>query len=141
MDAASESTAAGTGWRHPCPRCRYDTVGLEAERCPECGITRSEAAALRRRKEQAARSAPVAALCTVPAFFAALYAYTILSYVHTFGFWNDAQRVRTAVSLGAAGGLIAVAVLNWARLYRRVPLLSLWWVGVLVLVVLFMLPA
>lgn len=86
------------------------------------------------------QAAPVAALCTVPAFFAALHAYTILSYVHRFGFWNDVQRVRTAVSLAAAGGLIAVAVLNWARFLRRVPLLSLWWVGVLVLVVLFLLP-
>ena len=95
---------------------------------------------LRRGRERAAQSAPVAALSTVPAFFAALYSYTVLSFVHRHGFWSDAERVRTAVSLAAAGGLIAVAVLNWARFLRRVPLLSLWWVGVLVLVVLFLLP-
>ncbi|MFG0244333.1 MAG: hypothetical protein ACF8R9_16265 [Phycisphaerales bacterium JB054] len=76
----------------------------------------------------------------MPAFFAALYSYTVLSFVHRHGFWSDAERARTAVSLAAAGGLISVAVLNWARLYRRVPLLSLWWVGVLVLLMLFSLP-
>lgn len=53
MEREHAEADAGGVWETSCPRCRYDTFGLAAERCPECGLTLSES--LRLRAEQDSR--------------------------------------------------------------------------------------
>ncbi len=131
---------AGKTWKVSCPRCRYDTRGLASERCPECGITRDEAAALVLAKERAERAVPLAALGTVAALPAAFIACICLSSAHDVGFYNDTERVRMAIGLAACGGIVAIAVINWMRIARRRKLLRLWWMALLGVLLLSQLP-
>lgn len=135
-----EQHDAGETWKVSCPRCRYDTRGLVSGRCPECGITRDDAAALLLARERAELAIPLAAAGTVAALPAVFIAYILLTSAHGMGFRNDTERVRMAIGLAACGAIVAIAVINWMRIARRKKLLSLWWMALLGVLVWLQLP-
>ncbi len=128
---------AGEVWETPCPRCRYDTRGLPTERCPECGLTRDDA---REILCNAPRAATIAALSVIIAIGALLLSGAVLLSAHEHGFRGDAERCRTIGLVGGLGALVALGPINLTRERRGRPQISLWWFGLLVVVMLFLVP-
>jgi hypothetical protein len=128
---------AGEVWETPCPRCRYDTRGLPTDRCPECGLTRYDARKILR---DAPREATTAALSTIIAIGAFLLAGVTLLSAHEHGFRGDTERCRTIGLVGCLGALLALGLINLTREHRGHPQISLWWFGLLVVLLLFLVP-
>lgn len=112
-----------------CPRCRYDTRGLQSDRCPECGTSRAQAAELVRSRRRRNEGIVTSALGTIPALLAAFLAHGLLRHYYSLGFYDDAERVRAVTTLALLGGTIAIAAINCIRVVRGVNPLRFWWIG------------
>lgn len=127
-----------------CPRCRYDTRGLAAERCPECGATKTEASQLLYTRAQlAAPGLRVTALAisTGAGILCSVGVAMIAADAWQRGFYGSSDFLVSAANIAVCGGQISVGTINWHRFLARRPLINIAWTGALLFSLVWLSPA
>jgi uncharacterized membrane protein YeaQ/YmgE (transglycosylase-associated protein family) len=140
----TERHDAGETWKLSCPRCRYDTRGLAAERCPECGLAREEARSLlAERAELATPGQRIVALFISSAIglLGAMVATVIASEARRQGFYDSSDFLIAAANISVCGAQIAIGVINWRRMMTHRPLVHFAWTCGLLFMLMLLAPA
>jgi hypothetical protein len=122
MTSRDEQHDAGRVWETPCPRCRYDTRGLAAERCPECGLGRDQAYSLLRAQQTMATSVPRALGVALLTSFTGISGLALLNMVVEADQWltmGNPERLRTLAIAALCFAQIGAAVVAWSNLLRH----------------------